>query len=562
MEEQVLAAQIVVRTLEQEGVEYIFGYPGGQASVFYNTLLDSKIRHILVRCEKTAVFMADAYAKLTGQVGVSSVVSGVGTTLGSIGMYVAYTDSTPVLLISNHVPYDTFGKGNMQEMDEVSFFKPITKWSAVLIEPNMAMWTMETALRTAIGGRRGPVFIQLPIDVMAKPVSHAEIHKNPRMGLRIKETEGSGIEEAVQLLLNAKRPLLFVGGGCHFASRAEQEILSLSDLLVAPVITTWLGAGVVCGDYPLYFGTLGMNARPFTTTPVQEADVLLAAGCRFSGNSTGFWSQINPASEIIHIDIDPREVGKNYPVAVGIIGDAKTVLADMVDRIKSNLVKKVNRDEWINRLKRIRANWFAEESKKIDSDVSPLKPQRVCTEIDSFFDEKTIFTLDAGANEHWVVYFVRPREPRAWLRNGAGAMGYALPAGLTAKLLYPDRTVVAMMGDGGFMQSCEELASAMQLKLPIVVCVLNDGSLNYPRVFMERVFQRDFSKYTDFIHPDFGKLAEAFGCFGIQVDRPTQIKSALGKALEATKQGKPAVIDFLIDKNEPLYGYPSLVAKK
>lgn len=562
MGKQILAAQIVVRTLEKEGVKCIFGYPGGQAGAFYNALQDSKIRHILVRSEKSAVFMADAYAKLTGQVGASSVVSGVGTTLGSIGVYAAYTDSTPLLLISNHVPYNAFGKGQMQEMDEVSFFKPITKWSTVLIEPNMAMWTVQTAIRTALGGRRGPVFIQLPIDIMAKPISHTEIHKNPKIGFRIRETEENGIDEAVELLVNAQRPVLFVGGGSHFASRAEKEIFSLADCLRSPIVTTWMGTGVVSGDHPLYFGQLGMNARSFTKATVQEADVLLAVGCRFSSNSTDYWSQIHPDTKIIHIDIDPREIGKNYPVAIGITGDAKTVLSKMIDRIKGVLPEKVNRDEWINGLIKIRKDWFAAQSKKIDSDAFPLKPQRVCTEIDSYFDKKTIFTLDAGANDHWVSYFIRPREPRAWLRNGAGAMGYALPAGLTAKLLCADRTVVAIMGDGGFMQSFEELATAVQLELPIVVCVLNDGSLNYPRVIMKHIFKKDFTKYTDFIHPDFGKLAEAFGCFGIQVDRPSKIKPALEDALKATREGKPAVIDFLIDKNETLDGYRSLVEEE
>jgi acetolactate synthase-1/2/3 large subunit len=426
----------------------------------------------------------------------------------------------------------------------------------------MAGWTVKTALRTALGGRRGPVFIQLPIDIMAKTVSQTKIHQNPKIGLRIRDIEGGGIDEAVQLLINAKRPVLFAGGGCHYASRAEQEILALTDWLQSPIVTTWLGTGVISGDHPLWFGQLGMNARPFTRAPVEEADVLLAVGCRFSSNSTGSWSQINPDAKFIHIDIDPREIGKNYPVAVGIIGDAKTVLAEMVARTKNFLPEKVNRDEWINRLSNFRKDWFAAESKKIHSDAFPLKPQRVCTEIDSFFDEKTIFTLDAGANDHWVAHYVRPREPRAWLRNGAGAMGYGLPAGLAAKLLYPDRTVVAIMGDGGFMQSFEELASAMQLELPILVCVLNDGSLNYPRIVMKHIFQRDFSKYTDYIHPDFGKLAEAFGCFGIQVSKASNIKPALKDALEATKKGKPAVIDFLIDKNEELGGYRSLVAKK
>jgi len=562
MKEQILTAQIVVRTLEKEGVEYIFGYPGGQAGAFYNALEDSKINHILVRCEKSAVFMADAYAKLTGQVGVSTVVSGVGTTLGSIGVYAAYTDSTPLLLISNHVPYSEFGKGQMQEMDEVSFFKPITKWGALLTEPNMAVWTTQSGLRTALAGRRGPVFIQLPIDIMAKPVFHAEVYKNPKIRFQIGEIEESGTDEAVEMLVRAQRPVLFVGGGCHFASRAEQEIISLADSLQSPIVTTWMGTGIVSGDHPLYFGQLGMNARSFTKTTVREADVLLAVGCRFSSNSTDYWSQINPDTKIIHIDIDPREIGKNYPVAIGITGDAKTVLAKMIGKVKGALPQKVNRDEWINRLRKVRMDWFMAQSEKIDSDAIPLKPQKVCAEIDAFFDKKTIFTLDAGANDHWVAYFIRPREPRSWLRNGAGAMGYALPAGLTSKLLHPDRTVVATMGDGGFMQSFEELATALQLKLPIVVCVLNDQSLNYPRIIMKHIFQKDFSKYTNFVHPDFGKVAEAFGCFGIQVDKPSKIKPALENALEATKGGTPAVIDFLIDKNETLDGYRSLVEGK
>jgi len=550
-------AEGIVRALEKLNVKMVFGIPGFQTCPLYDAIFSSSIRHILVRHEEMAAYMADAYAKFTGELGVCDGTGGPGATNLLTGIATSWTDNIPVLAFTGQQPMSEIGKGAFQELDQVSIFKPITKWSTRLVDARRALETIKEAYKVATWGRPGPVHINLPVDVQTHNLTDEDellIEKWP-FNLSPPRPSGdpSAVREAVRLLASSSRPLIISGGGVHYSGRAWKALRELAEHLWIPVATTFNGRGSFPEDHPLSAGRMGVHAASFTDEALSRADLILAVGCRFASLSTRRWSNINPDSTLIHVDVDPEIIGRNYPADVAIIGDAGTVLRLMLEEAGKIEAERRRRKEWLGFLdeakKRWRGSrWFAGTV----SDESPLKPQRVCMEIRRAFGREAVFTLDAGNNKLWASTFLEIYEPCTWIQSGCfGPMGYALPAAIACKLASPSRTVVAICGDGGFYMSLHELSTSVQEGAPVIVCVMNDMALGTIKHRQRDSYGGRFIS-VDLENPDFAAVAEAFGCVGLEARSPLQLRGALEEGIKESGRGETVVINIQIDGEEPL----------
>jgi len=551
-------AEGIVKILEKLGVSLIFGIPGSQTCPFYDALYSSSIRHILARHEQSAAYMADAYAKFTGRLGVCDGTGGPGATNLLTGIATAWTDSTPLLAFTGQQPLDHLGKGAFQELDHVTLFRPVTKWSARLSEPQRTLDTLKEAYEMATWGRPGPVHIDLPVDVQTQPLSHKDLESikfwSPISPSHKPSGEHNSIKEAAKLLAESSRPVIIAGGGVHYSARCWKELRALAERLEAPVATTFNGRGSFPEDHPLSAGRMGIHTRAYNDKLLAEADVILAVGCRFAGLSTRQWSNIHANAALIHVDVDPKVIAKNYPATIGIVGDAQEVLRALIKELGTiENVGTEKRRDWLRLLDEAKEAWRRSEwSLKALSEITPLKPERVCSEIRRFFSRQTVFTLDAGNNKLWTSTFLDIYEPCTWIQSGCfGPMGYALPAAIACKLAEPDRSVVAICGDGGFYMSLHELSTAIQENAPVLVCIFDDKALGTIKHHQRNLCGERFIS-VDLTNPDFAAVAEAFGCCGLGVDEPSHLRSALEEGLKAIRSGQPAVIDIHIDGTEPL----------
>jgi acetolactate synthase-1/2/3 large subunit len=550
-------AEGIVKALEKLGVQIIFGLPGSQTCPFYDALFSSSIRHVLVRHEEMAAYMADAYAKFTGKPGVCDGTGGPGATNLLTGIATSWTDSSPVLAFTGQQPLSQIGKGAFQELDHVSIFKPVTKWSTQLVEPQRAIETMKEAYKIATWGRPGPVHINLPVNIQTQDLTAENERLLEKWPFDLSPPRPSGnpsaIREAVKLLASSSRPLIISGGGVHYSGRAWKALRALAEYLEVPVATTFNGRGSFPEDHPLSAGRMGVHTASFNDEVLSRADVILAVGCRFASMSTRRWSNINPDAVLIHVDIDPEIIGRNYPPEVAIIGDAGSVFRSMLKEAKEVAADRQRREEWLEFLEEAkerwkRSKWFTE----IGSDGSLLKPQRVCMEIRRVFDRDTVFTLDAGNNKLWASTFLDIYEPCTWIQSGCfGPMGYALPAAIACKLAGPSRTVVALCGDGGFYMSVHELSTSIQEGAPVIVCILNDMALGTIKHRQRDSYGGRFIS-VDLKNPDFAAVAEAFGCIGLEARTPLQLRRALTEGIRELRRGETVVINIYIDGEEPL----------
>jgi len=377
-------AEIIIRFLERARVDFIFGLPGSQTCPLYDSLFSSSIRHVLVRHEQSASYMADAYAKFTGKIGICDGTGGPGATNLLTGVATAWTDSTPIIVLTGQQPLNHLGKGAFQEIDHVALFSPITKWSTMLIKPEKTLEVLSKALRIAINGRPGPVHIDLPLDVQNQHLdcNEEEISREVSRVLSLPKPCGNSqaIETALKLLIESSRPVILAGGGVHYSSQAYEELKELSELLGIPVATTFNGRGSFPEDHPLSVGRIGVHASSFSNRVMAVADVILAVGCRFAALSTRFWSNINPDAKLIHVDIDPEIIGRNYKAEIGIVGDAKKVLSELLERAKKlSYLGRDRRGEWLKFIEISREEWKSSQSyRKIFSEESPIKPQSLC----------------------------------------------------------------------------------------------------------------------------------------------------------------------------------------
>ncbi len=553
-------SDLVVKFLEAVNVDFIFGIPGSQICPLYDSLYSSSIRHVLVRHEQSASYMADAYAKFTGKLGVCDGTGGPGATNLLTGIATAWTDSTPVIVFTGQQPLNYLGKGAFQEIDHVAIFSSITKWSTMLVKPERTVEILREAFKAATWGRPGPVHVDLPLNVQNQHIDFDE-EKHFHGITRILSPpnpcgDPHAIDRALELLINSFRPVIIAGGGLHYSSRACKELMEFAEYLDIPVATTFNGRGSFPEDNPLSIGRMGVHAPSFNDRILAEADLIFAIGCRFAALSTRHWSNINPLAKLIHVDIDPKVIERNYPVEVSIVGDAKKVLAKLLERVKElRELGKEKRKEWLNFIERAkeewrRSPWFT----KSLSDNSLIKPHRVCIEIRKACSRETVFTLDAGNNKLWASTFLEIYEPYTWIQSGCfGPMGYAIPAAIACRLAIGEygRNVVAICGDGGFYMSMHELSTSIQEKAPILICVFNDGALGTIKHHQRDSYGGRFIS-VDLKNPSFARIAEAFGCYGLSVEKLSQLRPALEEGLRTVKAGETTVIDIKIDGEEPL----------
>ncbi len=550
-------AEGVVKALGKLESEIIFGIPGSQTCPFYDALYSSSIRHVLVRHEQMAAYMADAYAKFTGKLGICDGTGGPGATNLLTGIATAWTDSSPVLAFTGQQPLNQLGKGAFQELDHVAVFRPLTKWSTRLLSAEKTVETVKRAYAVAMSGRPGPVHVDLPVDVQTQRLGRKALEFLEEWSLPASKPmpigEPTAIKEAAKLLATSHRPVVIAGGGSHYSGRAWEPLRSLAEYLQVPVATTFNGRDSFPEDHLLSAGRMGIHAASYNDRILARADVILAVGCRFASLSTRQWRNISPDADLIHVDIDPDVIGKNYPAKIAIAGDAGKVLNALLEEAKTLRSGAQKRRDWVKFLEEARESWRRSDWQlRASSEEIPLKPQRVCSEIRRFFGRDAVFTLDAGNNKLWASTFLDIYEPRTWIQSGCfGPMGYALPAATACKLASPERSVVAICGDGGFYMSLHELSTAVQEGAPVFVCIFNDGALGTIKHHQQRLYGGRFIS-VDLENPDFAALAEAFGCCGLDVETPSQLRSSLEEGSRAVRDGQPAVVNIHIDGEEPL----------
>ena len=520
-------AEIVIRCLQEEKVEYVFGYPGGSVLHIYDELFkQDKVKHILVRHEQAAVHAADAFSRSTQRVGVAMVTSGPGATNAVTGIATAYMDSIPLVVISGQVPTTYIGQDAFQECDTVGITRPCVKHNFLVKDVKDLASTIKKAFYIANTGRPGPVVIDIPKDITA---AKCKFEYPTEVKLRsynpvIKGHAGQ-IKKAVHLLMGAKRPMIYTGGGVILSNAAEQ-LTRLTHLLGFPITTTLMGPGGYPGTDPQYLGMPGMHGTVEANMAMQHCDVLLAIGTRFDdrviGNPEDFSSI---ARKIIHIDIDPSSISKRVRVDVPIVGNVPSVLDEMIRLLETEQEKK-DISEWWAEIE----GWRARKSLKY-SMKEAIMPQYVIEKLWEVTKGDAIITSDVGQHQMWAAQYYKFDKPRRWLNSGGlGTMGVGLPYAIGAKFANPDMPVACVTGDGSIQMCIQELSTAKQFGLPIKIINLNNRYLGMVRQWQEMFYSRRYSQtYMDSI-PDFVKLAEAYGHVGIRVETPGEVEPALKKA--------------------------------
>jgi acetolactate synthase-1/2/3 large subunit len=542
-------AKALIKSLERQKVEAIFGILGGALLPVYDILSNSKIRHILCRHEQGAAHAADGYARASGKAGVCMATSGPGATNLVTGITNAYMDSSPVIALTGQVPTTgvntsyMVGRDAFQEADIMGITTPITKYNYQLREAAEIPKAVKTAFYIATTGRPGPVLIDVPKNVQAEV---AEIEFADKIKLRGYKPPSKPhplqIKKAAELLAKAEKPVILAGGGV-IISNASQELTQMAELLMAPVATTFMGKGCFPEIHPLSIGSIGMHGNPVANKLLCEADVLLAVGTRFSDRSTGNLGSFCAPTKKIHIDIDAAEIGKNVNVDVPIVGDAKKALKDLYERLVKQLKKKES-SAWIKRMKEAKEQLnppFTGESKD-------LKPKALLQELRKLLPEDAIVTTEVGQNQMWAALYFNALKPRTFISSGGlGTMGFGFPASLGAKVACPERPVVDIAGDGSFRMTEQELATSVTEDIPVIVIVLNNSMLGMVAQWQRMFFKKRYMAVKLGSIPDFVKLAEAYGAQGFRVGSIREFSKAVKEAL---KNNLTTVIDVPISPEE------------
>ncbi|MDK2891791.1 acetolactate synthase large subunit [Methanohalophilus sp.] len=536
--ERMTGARAIIESLYREGVEVIFGYPGGVLLPLYDELYDADIRHILVRHEQAAAHAAEGYARATGKVGVCLATSGPGATNLVTGIANAYMDSIPMVAFTGQVPRSLLGNDAFQEADITGITMPITKHNYLVQNANDLPRIIKEAFHIASTGRPGPVLIDLPKDVTTDEI---DFYYPDKVDLRGYKPTFKGnlqqVKKAASAIAKSSRPLIYAGGGI-ISSGAHEELLKFAEIIQAPVTTTLTGISSFPSGHPLYLGMPGMHGTKYANYAIQESDLLIAVGARFDDRVTGKVQSFAPNAKIIHIDIDPAEISKNVTVDIPIVGDAKNVLASLIKH-----VKKTERKEWIDKIQEWRDAYPLHYIKEKNN----LKPQFILEQINEVCDDAIIVT-EVGQHQMWTAQYYKFKEPRTFISSGGlGTMGYGFPAAIGAKIGRPDKVVFNIAGDGSFQMNLQELATAMQDDIPVIVAIMNNGYLGMVRQWQELFFDKRYSFTCIKGSVDFVKLAEAYGALGIRVTKEDEVKPAIEKAI---KSNKPAVIDFIVECEE------------
>jgi len=538
--------QAIVQALLDEGVETVFGYPGGAVLPLYDVLYDSELKHILVRHEQCAAHAADGYARASGKVGVCMATSGPGATNLVTGIATAYIDSSPIIAIIGQVATQFIGNDAFQEVDMLGITMPIIKHSFRPTNPNDIPQIIKSSFKIAKTGRPGPVVIDLPKDIQEAELDEY-IDKPFKLPGYKPTLKGHPlqIKKAAEAILNAKRPVILAGGGV-IISGASKELKELANTIKAPVTTTLLGKGSFPEDHPYSLGMLGMHGRKVANLTVHECDCLIAIGCRFSDRTTGNIAKFAPNAKIIHIDIDPAEIGKNIEVDIPIVGDAKKVLQDILKILRKRNINS-EKEEWIEKTIKFRNKCMPRITFEKET---PLKPQQVIKEIMETIDDNTIVTTDVGQNQMWMAHFYTSKKPRKFISSGGlGTMGFGFPAAMGVKIALPEENVVAVCGDGGFLMVSQDLATLREYDIPITICIMDNRHLGMVAQW-QRLFYDERMSHTHLGKvPDFVKLAEAYNIEAERVEKPGEVKETLKRAINS---GDPIIIDIVIDPMEIL----------
>jgi acetolactate synthase I/II/III large subunit len=542
-------SQIIVECLKKEGVDTLFNYPGGAVLPLFDELASAPFRQVLVRHEQAAVHAADGYARASGKVGVVVVTSGPGATNTVTGIATAYMDSIPIAILTGQIPTPLIGNDAFQEADIVGITRPCTKHNYLVKEIKDLSRILKEAFYIARSGRPGPVLIDLPKDIL---VDSAEFKYPEKVSIRgyrpTLEGHPGQIQRATHLILKSKRPLLYVGGGI-ISSNASKELLHLSEKLGIPVTMTLMGLGGFPGNHPLSLGMLGMHGTYRANMAVMESDLLIAVGARFDDRVTGKLESFAPQAKVIHIDIDPTSISKNVRVDLPIVGDCKRILLKILSLLEKEETHSFR--EGLHKWHRQIENWKAIYDMNYQQEQI-IKPQYVIEKMDELTGGEAILTTEVGQNQMWAAQYYKYLKPRTFLTSGGlGTMGYGLPAAIGAQVAFPNRLVIGISGDGSFQMNSQELATAVQYRLPIKVAILNNGYLGMVRQWQEFFYGKRYaSSSLEGVSPDFVKLAEAYGAVGLRATKPEEVVPVLKKAFSIPE---PVVIDFVIDPEENVY---------
>lgn len=546
-------AEILARCLKDESVEYIFGYPGGAVLHIYDALYQQEaVKHILVRHEQGAAHAADGYARATGKPGVVLVTSGPGATNAVTGIATAFMDSIPMVVITGQVPRAAIGSDAFQEVDSVGITRPCVKHNFLVKDLNDLALIVKKAFYIATTGRPGPVVIDIPKDV-TDPKVKIPYHYPKQISLRsyspLSEGYSGPIDKAVELILSARRPMLYTGGGVILSNAAE-ALAQFTQLLGYPITNTLMGLGGYPGTDPQFIGMLGMHGTYEANMAMHECDVLVAIGARFDDRVTGNLEQFCPYAKIIHIDVDPSSISKNVQVDIPIVGDVGQVLKEMLNRLKSTDRKPDPEAlaKWWARIE----EWKSHRCLRYQQSGELIKPQYIIEQLYEITKGEAYITSDVGQHQMWTAQFYKFDKPRRWINSGGlGTMGFGLPAAMGVQLAYPRAPVACVTGEASIQMCIQELSTCMQYSLPIKIINLNNRYMGMVRQWQEFFYDRRYShSYMDAL-PDFVKLTEAYGHTGMQIERPGDVAAALKEAF-ALKE-RLVFLDFVTDQTENVY---------
>jgi acetolactate synthase I/II/III large subunit len=542
-------AEALMRSLEKEGVEFVFGLPGGANLPIYDALVDAKIRHILVRHEQSAAHMADGYARIKRRAGVCFATSGPGATNLITGLATAYADSSPMVAVTGQVPLEMIGKDAFQETDIIGIANPCTKYT---FQPRKAVDIPEAVKKgfyIAESGRPGPILIDIPKDVQqdTQDIEFPDLIKvrgyNPAV-----ESDLSTIGKAAELLMTAQRPIIMSGGGVNLAG-AFSELRVLAELLLAPVVTTFKGKGSFPENHPLAMGPIGMHGHAEANKIILEADCILAIGARFSDRSVGRFDEFGKGMNIIHMDIDPAEIGKNKSVDVAIVGDVKSSVKTMIKILNKKIVKRREENSWLKRRKEL-IEYYAESIKDYPRDLTARK---VLKKLRQVLPNNSIVTTEVGQCQMWTSLHFDVISPGTFFSStGLGTMGFGFPAAIGAKAARQNVPVVDIAGDGSFNMSENSLAVSVLENLPVIVILLNNYMLGMVAQWQRTFYNRRYEGVHLHNCPNYAKIADAYGAQGIKVQSLSELDNAVKSAL---KSNVATVIDIPIDPEEDVYPF-------
>jgi acetolactate synthase-1/2/3 large subunit len=541
-------SQILLECLVQEGVETLFGYPGGTVINIYNDLIDYPIHHILTRHEQAAVHAADGYARATGRVGVALATSGPGATNTVTGIANAYMDSIPLVIITGQVPTALIGNDAFQEVDIIGITRPVTKHSYLVRDIHDLPRIIKQAFYIARTGRPGPVLVDLPKDVQMATDKFEYPDKVEVRGYK-PNSQGNPrqIEKAVKMILAAKRPVIYVGGGVTL-SDTSQELLGFAELINAPVTTTLMAMASFPKKHPLSLGMLGMHGTYYANMAVMESDLLIAIGARFDDRVTGKLSTFAPHAKIIHVDIDPTSIKKNVRVDLPIVGDLRDVLQKLIAELKLSPHEVKTLADDLAPWRELIASWRQSQPMSYVASTTEIKPQFVIETLRKVTNDDAIITTEVGQHQMWTAQFFDFTQPRTFLTSGGlGTMGFGLPSALGAQAAWPQRQVIDVSGDGSFQMNSQELATLVQYRLPVKIVILNNNFLGMVRQWQQLFFDKRYSQTCMELPIDFVKLAEAYGASGFSTADPAEVEAVLRKGLETPG---PVIMEFKVSREE------------